>query len=612
MTRPINNQQSNANQRHEPGIREHFRELTDSYNEINRLIYSEIPRDVYNSLCSHLPSTPPSWRVGATTWVMASALNGSEHKARCSAVGKLIAVHDDPLLDQLTFDHPGRISTLPPHFPESIRHLNVSGNKLRVLHRNLPERLEELNVSNNRLRTLPNELSRQLKELNASRNQLSKLPIIHTDRLRKLERLDLSQNRITELSEGDIRAIRSLENSNGVVCMIDLTGNPLSQRTINRLEALGYEQGRYRSGLVYTTTREGQSQNITLWVRTEPQPSRWPRPVVNNPRSTERRLTQQPIAIPSVHQPVPENLEYDSESKLSEAVATWLESQTPASIEASTRRWDGFAKEPGAGVFANFLNTLHQTPNGKEYVFQHNVAQWLKQLENNPTLRANTFAVGIDATASCRDRISLTYNMMRKLSMATSVSNGQYDKRLPELIRLARGMFRLEELEKIARETTAILERQYGKGKIDEIEIYLGYQVKLRDRLALPVETTDMLYFRSSDMTEEHLDKAEEKVEVAEKREFTHYLSTDFAPWQEVMKRLAPRLHEKAQNKLIDAMGQEFTKRLNTKLKEIGLLNDPDAERTVGAEVRTELAQEVYEKLTRDFLASKGMLHLLK
>jgi len=297
---------------------------------------------------------------------------------------------------------------------------------------------------------------------------------------------------------------------------------------------------------------------------------------------------------------------------LGRAAAEWITPPTQINIAATTRLWRTFANEPGAPEFARFLNRLRQTVNSNDTTFRRNVAQWLTQLESNPSLRESTFTASIGGTESCEDRVSLTYNTMRKLSMAAEVSRGQYDQRLPELVNLARGMFRLEQLEIIARETTATLVQTYGPNRVDEIEVYLGDQVMLREPLALPVETANMAYFRTSGLTQDHMNQAQARVEQTERMEFANYLSTNFAPWQEVIQRQAPELYEQAQEQLIDAMSNEFTRRMNNQLQRMALLNQTDAERAIGAQVRAEIEQEVYGQLTRDFLASKHMLNLLR
>ncbi|MCH9625234.1 MAG: E3 ubiquitin-protein ligase ipaH9.8 [Chlamydiales bacterium] len=58
----------------------------------------------------------------------------------------------------------------------------------------------------------------------------------------------------------------------------------------------------------------------------------------------------------------------------------------------------------------------------------------------------------------------------------------------------------------------------------DEVEVYLGYIVKLKDRLNLSIAVEDMLYFHCSSLSEEDLSIAEnivrEKLESDEKYEY--------------------------------------------------------------------------------------------
>jgi len=72
---------------------------------------------------------------------------------------------------------------------------------------------------------------------------------------------------------------------------------------------------------------------------------------------------------------------------------------------------------------------------------------------------------------------------------------------------LIHGPWMLEHLQQIARQKVASLRF------VDEIEVYLGYPVKLRERLNLQIDVEDMLYFRCSGITEEDLDRAASFIE---------------------------------------------------------------------------------------------------
>ena len=272
-----------------------------------------------------------------------------------------------------------------------------------------------------------------------------------------------------------------------------------------------------------------------------------------------------------------------------------------ASIAETSSPWARYATEPGATAFAQFLDRLRQTVNLDNPHFQNSVVTLLSQLEADPQLRRDTFALSEGATASCEDRVSHTFNAMRQLHLASDVARGTYDQRLPQLLALARGMFRLDQLETIAREQAA------ATPGVDEIEVYLAYQVMLRRSLALPLDTEDMCYPSMSGVTPADLFRAEVRVLEAEQRDFANYLSSDWQPWQSVLQRLAPELNARAKEELVEAMGDEFSTRLEARLSPMGLQHDADSQRIVGPQIQAEIAHEINGRATRDFLASRGM-----
>ncbi|WP_032487743.1 NEL-type E3 ubiquitin ligase domain-containing protein, partial [Yersinia pestis] len=63
-----------------------------------------------------------------------------------------------------------------------------------------------------------------------------------------------------------------------------------------------------------------------------------------------------------------------------------------------------------------------------------------------------------------------------------------------------REMFRLEQLENIAREKVKTL-KTLNVHSVDDIEVYLAYQVKLRGSLELSSVNKEMRFFGVSDVT---------------------------------------------------------------------------------------------------------------
>ncbi|WP_341872370.1 NEL-type E3 ubiquitin ligase domain-containing protein [Mesorhizobium metallidurans] len=102
---------------------------------------------------------------------------------------------------------------------------------------------------------------------------------------------------------------------------------------------------------------------------------------------------------------------------------------------------------------------------------------------------------------------------------------------------------------------------------------------KLRDRLGLQRIAPGMRFFGVSDVTMDDIDQAETSVRTKEAAELTDYLATDWTPWELFVSRIAPQAYAAAQDRLIDAVGDEFDSRLSQKPSERNLTGDSDAER---------------------------------
>lgn len=444
----------------------------------------------------------------------------------------------------LNLSHLGLTSV--PELPEGLERLNLTDNLLAQLPSNFPTSLKSLCALGNQIEHPPENLPRGLIELDLAFNFISQFP----DNLPpNLLRLEMGFNDLSTLPD----IIPQLCNENS---FIDLEGNLLSDEEFARLSVL-------------TTSPDYTGPRIYF----------------------------------SMYYAAPPTIE-EQARPLDEAVLAWPPGPG-VDRQAKAQLWRGFAAEPGAEAFSQFLERLRGTINFGNPQFQLNVADWLTQLETHPDLRASTFAISEGSTTSCEDRVSLTFNTMRQLRLSSAVARGDYDQNLPELISLARGMFRLDQLEVIAREKAASL------NFVDEIEVYLAYQVKLRDVLALPLETPDMRFFNMSHVSQQDLDDAVTRVKNAEAEGFKDYLSSQWQPWQAVLERLDPERHRQAQNELLEAMESTFDKRLQTQLQTLGLDHDADAQRLVGPQIKAEITHEIHGAMTRQFLERRGLLSQL-
>ncbi|ELE5795194.1 E3 ubiquitin--protein ligase, partial [Salmonella enterica] len=333
-----------------------------------------------------------------------------------------------PGLRELSVD--GNLLASLPALPPGLQSLSVPGNQLPSLPdlpsglrklwasgnrltslSALPSGLRELIISSNRLTSLP-ALPSELRELSVSHNLLPSLPELPSG----LQELSVSHNRLTRLPE----SIISLPS----YARVNLDGNPLSERTLRTLRNLtsapGYSGPRIRFDMAGPSVpREARALHL--------------------------------------------------------AVADWLMPAREGEPDPADR-WHASGQEDNAAAFSLFLDRLRETENfEKDAGFKAQISSWLALLAEDDVLRAKTFAMATEATSSCEDRVTFALHQMKNVQLVHNAEKGVYDNNLPGLVSTGREMFRMEMLERIAREKARTL------ALVDEIEVYLAYQNKLRE-----------------------------------------------------------------------------------------------------------------------------------
>ncbi|VEB10242.1 putative antigenic leucine-rich repeat protein [Yersinia pseudotuberculosis] len=437
------------------------------------------------------------------------------------------------------------LTSLPEIWPTSLSSLDLSDNVLTQFPQNLPEGMEDLTLSYNR----------QLQQGTSS------LPS-------SLKFLDIVRCGFTELSE----AITSLP----ITCQINM-----GQRGSS-----GYTH------LIPENVRElllDREMDRQVWMELGP--------YILRAREREVLLAQEA----QQERPSP------TINNLSDVIATWLPAEQQDKLAGN---WATIEQEDNAPAFSAFLNRLADTVSAKEnpeFILQ--VAIWLAQLAGSPTLREQTFLIAQEASATCEDRITLTYNDMQKAVMLHEVEKGQYDTQLPELMARGREMFRLEQLENIAREKVKIL-KTLNVHSVDDIEVCLAYQVKLRESLELFSVSKEMRFFGASHVTLGDLLSAEEWVKTAENQDFPRWLS-QWSPWKSVVQRIEPERYAAAVEKQYHALENIYPDKLAAELAAKGMTGDVDANRIVGKRINDEIMGKIDMALTHEVLSAKGAISLL-
>ncbi|EJJ9678866.1 E3 ubiquitin--protein ligase [Salmonella enterica] len=433
-----------------------------------------------------------------------------------------------PGLRELSVD--GNLLATLPALPPGLQSLSVPGNQLPSLPAlpsglrklwasgnrltslsALPSGLRELIISSNRLTSLP-ALPSELRELSVSHNQLPSLPELPSG----LQELSVSHNRLTRLPE----SIISLPS----YARVNLDGNPLSERTLRTLRNLtsapGYSGPRIRFDMAGPSVpREARALHL--------------------------------------------------------AVADWLMPAREGEPDPADR-WHASGQEDNAAAFSLFLDRLRETENfEKDAGFKAQISSWLALLAEDDVLRAKTFAMATEATSSCEDRVTFALHQMKNVQLVHNAEKGVYDNNLPGLVSTGREMFRMEMLERIAREKARTL------ALVDEIEVYLAYQNKLRESLELTSVTAEMRFFGASGVTASDLRSAERQVKAAENSEFSEWI-LQWGPLHSVLERKEPERFNALREKQISDYEDTYQMLSDTELKPSGLVGNTDADRTIG------------------------------
>jgi hypothetical protein len=203
----------------------------------------------------------------------------------------------------------------------------------------------------------------------------------------------------------------------------------------------------------------------------------------------------------------------------------------------------------------------------------------------------------MQANESCVDRVAWFLNQGWLLWLLDDVRQGVLDHDLAAVVASLKQAFHVEALESIARARVRKM-----TGRIDELEVYLGYAVKLRGQLGLTTVVPDMQFDALASLSDDELNEALAQVEARTRDEFRRYL-TLHEDWHEVLKRKSPDAYADAMKRLAGLAEQPLLRRTQAALAERGIdPEDADAQRNVQASIWQDMRFEVFTPLTDDVL----------
>jgi len=232
------------------------------------------------------------------------------------------------------------------------------------------------------------------------------------------------------------------------------------------------------------------------------------------------------------------------------------EPESLSSQPAVNEQWAKIAHEPNALQFADILLNIKSTEAYKNPVTRPGVKAQIEELMaevfRSPEFRTLCFSAALTGSDSCHDRVALAFTDMSFALINYKADKGQYT--LPTLLKMGRGLFRLEALDKIALGNIEQQSQLYlqaamageidASAEVDEVEVHLAYQSRLAGKLDLPAVAHDMRYFSSANVSPEELADAEKSILDQEHNGADLQFLAQWNPWQTAMQKRYPEVFE--------------------------------------------------------------------
>ena len=220
------------------------------------------------------------------------------------------------------------------------------------------------------------------------------------------------------------------------------------------------------------------------------------------------------------------------------ARSLWLpEDVGPQGLERE-RIWNAFKDDTRAEGLFRLLAELGNTADSEKIKDDLRQRVWnvLEAAENDAPLCDQL----LDLAASpinCTDSAAISFSYLEvavEVERITSVAGGKITSAKP-LLKLGRGLFRLEQLNEIAREHAAKFPG------LDPLEVNLAYRTGLAETLELPGQPRHMRYGTLAGVTQADLEVAQNRVNTAElSPKWLQFLSEQTF-WKNYLQRTFPR-----------------------------------------------------------------------
>ncbi|SDS59583.1 C-terminal novel E3 ligase, LRR-interacting [Pseudomonas sp. Z003-0.4C(8344-21)] len=216
----------------------------------------------------------------------------------------------------------------------------------------------------------------------------------------------------------------------------------------------------------------------------------------------------------------------------------WFPEKAGETFGKRERIWNAFKDDARAEGLFHLLAELGNTADSKKInkELQRRVWAVLEAAENDAALCDHLLGLAA-SPINCTDTAAVTFS---RLEVAVQVNRltrlaGSNGVSARSLLKLGRGLFRLEQLDDIAAEHAVKFP------KLDPLEVGLAYRIGLAETLELPGQARHMLFGEQAGVTEADLEVAQNRISVAELSPKWLKFMSERTFWQVWLQRTFPR-----------------------------------------------------------------------
>ncbi|MEO4014450.1 NEL-type E3 ubiquitin ligase domain-containing protein [Pseudomonas rossensis] len=386
-------------------------------------------------------------------------------------------------------------------------------------------RMRQLNLENNQLTSLPTALRnmRWLEAFDASNNQIALTPqtVAVLEECPALQQLYLRGNPLGRVP--DFHRMPTLQQIN--LRRTALTGWPAGLDALPNLQRVDLRDNLITRvpADILNPVDEHAAAAARAFRRTTLDGNPLTPSALDDYAQTWMRLTRPP----EMHVPMAPNGIRDPLANSSARLERWMRDIPDSERAMREEQWQLLEQtQDNANEFFKLLEDMGETAEYRNAYpdLQARVWKILDAATQSEELRTDLFHLAGDVE-TCADGASLIFSRLEVRNLANeglkSVNAVQAKE---ELSTLAKGLFRLDEVERIAQQdidarirviaqsNDTLLKKVERALQVDRVEIRLAYRIGLKDRLGLPGQPGQAMFTGIANVSTPMLDAAEQRV----------------------------------------------------------------------------------------------------